>query len=323
MGTGLDGQVGFAEESVYGTPVVVSRFFEFLSESMKNDIERIESQGLRSGSRVQRSGRWTAGKASVEGDIEFELANKGFGVLLKHMFGSVITTTPGGGTLTRDHTFTPGDLTALSLTTQVGLPPVSGAVLPMTYHGCKVSEWGISAAVDEIPKLKLSLLGEFEDQAIALATPTYPALLKAMPATGITLSMAGTGLCVREVTLGCKHGLADDRWCLGTTQRKNPLEVGLREYGGEFLCEFEDLTQYNRFVNGTEAALVITMQGDVIEGALRYSLIFTCNVRVDGETPAIEGPELLTMSVPFRCINTGASDGTAITAVYRTTDVTP
>jgi hypothetical protein len=323
MGTGIDGQVGFGEETVYGTPVVVTRFFEFLNESLDNAIDRQESQGLRAGSRVQRSGRWTPGKQDVKGDIDFELANKGYGLLLKHMFGGVATTTPGGGTLTRDHTFTPADLTALSLTVQKGLPPVAAAVTPMTYHGCKVSEWEISCAVDEIPKLKVSLLGEEEDQSVGLATPSYPASVRAFPSTAISLSMAGTELCVTEVSLQGNNGLAEDRFCLGSVRRKNPLEQGMREYTGKFEAEFENLTQYNRFINGTEAALVITMLGDVIEGALRYQLVFTCNVRVDGETPKIQGPEILTASVPFKCLNTGAGDGTAITVVYRTTDVTP
>ncbi len=73
MGTGLDAQVGFAEETVFGTPVVVSRFYEFLNESLESKIDRQESQGLRSGSRVQRSGRWAPGKQDCGGDIEFEL----------------------------------------------------------------------------------------------------------------------------------------------------------------------------------------------------------------------------------------------------------
>jgi hypothetical protein len=321
MGTGLNAQIGIAEESVYGTPVVVSRFFEFTGESLENDIERIESQGLRSGARVQRSGRWAPGKQECGGDINFELANKGFGVLLKHMFGAVVTTTPGGGTLTRDHTFTPADLTALSLTVQKGVP--GDTVLPLTYHGCKVDEWEVSAKIDEIPSLKLSLLGEEEDQAIGLAAASYPASLKTFAPTAITLLMAGSEICVQEVTLSGKNSLADDRFCLGTVKRKNPLERGLREYGGSFEAEFDTLAQYNRFVNGTEAALVITMLGDIIEGVLRYQLVFTCNVRVDGETPKVEGPEIVHTTVPFKCLNTGAGDGTAITAVYRTTDVTP
>jgi hypothetical protein len=325
MGTGLDAQVGFAEETVYGTPVVVSRFYEFLNESIKTERTRYESQGLRAGARVQRSGRWASGAQAPAGDLDLELGNKGFGLLLKHMFGAVVTSTPGGGTLTRDHTFTPSSLDLLSLTMQLGIPPVTpgAAVLPFTYHGTKVAEWEIGCSTDGIPKLGLSLLSEEEDVATALAAASYASGFKVFPYTDITLSVAGAAVNVGEVTLKGNNALKDDRFMIGSLMRKNPLEVGLREYTGEFTGEFESMTAYNRFTSGAEVALVLLMAGDVIEGALRYQLQFTCNVRFDGETPVVGGPEIVEQPMQFKCLNTGASDGTAITCVYRTTDVTP
>jgi hypothetical protein len=324
VATGLDAQIGFAEETVYGTPVVVTRFFELLNEGVKTERPRQESQGLRAGARLQRSGRWVSGAQNPAGAVSFELGNKGFGMLLKHMFGGVATSTPGGGTLTRDHTFTPASLDALSMTMQIGKPPSPTALaLPFTYHGSKVAEWELKAAVDDIPSLELSMLAEEEDVATALAVASYASGFKVFPSVDVSLSVAGAAVLVTEVTLKGNNALKDDRFFIGSTMRRNPLEVGLREVSGSFEGEFESMTAYNRFVAGTEAALVITMLGDIIEGALRYTLSFTCNVRFDGETPVVGGPEIVTQPMQFKCINTGASDATAITCVYRTTDVTP
>lgn len=326
MGTGLDAQIGFVNETTYGTPVTVTRFYEFLSESVKNEIDRYESQGLRSGARVQRSGRWASGHQRTGGDVEFELGNKSYGLLLEHMFGTVATTTPTNGVLTRDHTFTPGSLDAKQLTCQIGRPPISGAVQPFTYHGCNIGSWSIEVSNDAIPKLTISLLGEEEDTATALAAASYPSGFEVYTFTQVSLDVAGSSVDVYELNLEGNNTLKDDRYPLGTVKRRKPLEVGLREYTGSFRGEFESLTQYNRFVNGTEAALVITMWGDDIEAVTptyRYELKITCNVRFDGETPSVGGPELLEMEIPFKCLNTGANDGTAITCVYRTTDTAP
>jgi hypothetical protein len=326
MSTGLDAQIGFAEETTYGTPVTVDRFYEFLSEEIKTEKGRVESQGLRSGARVQRSSRWVAGPQQAGGEVEFELANKGFGRLLKHMFGNVATSTPGGGTLTRDHTFTPASLDTLSLTMQIGRPPVTAgaAAQAFTYHGSKIAEWELECAVGAIPKLTLALLSEEEDTATALAAASYPSGLATFAPESVTLSVAGSAVTdVEAITIRGNNTLKDDRFNIGSTKRRNPLEVGLREYTGEFSGEFVDLTAYNRFINGTEVALVLLMEGATIEGSLKYHLQFTCNVRFDGETPTVGGPELVEQPLSFKCLNTGSGDGTAITAVYRTTDTTP
>ena len=42
---------------------------------------------------------------------------------------------------------------------------------------------------------------------------------------------------------------------LGSGFSKEPLEIGLRSYTGTVVTDFEDLTNYNLFVNGTEAAI--------------------------------------------------------------------
>ena len=49
--TGLAAQLGVGVESSWGTRVAASRFLEITSESLKLDIQRVESQGLRAGRR--------------------------------------------------------------------------------------------------------------------------------------------------------------------------------------------------------------------------------------------------------------------------------
>jgi hypothetical protein len=324
MKTGLSAQLGVAEEVAYGTPVAVDRFYEFESESLKLEIERLESKGLRAGTRVLRSDRWASGRKTVGGQISMELANKSFGRWLKHMFGTVVSDQPdvGGNPTVWDHTFTPGDL-PVGLTIQAGRPDLGGTVRPFTYHGCLIPSWAIACDVGEIAKLQVDVAAEDEDTSTALEVASYPASLTLLTFVQGTLQIAAASQPVRSVTLNGDSGLAADRHVLGSQLIKTPLEAGMREYGGQLDAHFDDLTAYTRFVAGTEAALVLLFRGAVISGAYNFDLQFTCNVRFDGETPQVDGPEELEQPLAFKCLDTGTGPGTAITALYRTTDTAP
>lgn len=317
--TGLAGQLMVGEEVTHGTAVTPTRGYEFVSESMKLDIARLESQGIRAGTRIRRSDRWAAGRKTVSGSIAMELANKSFGLWLKHMFGAIAITTPGGGTLTRDHTATPGDLPA-GLTVQFGRPDETGTVQPFTYEGCVVTDWELTAETGQISTLSVDLSAEDETTVTGLATASYPAGLTLLTYVGATLDIAGAEVPVKKATVKGSNGLNTDRTRLGSQLRRIPVEGTWREYSGEVEAYFASLAAYNRFVNGTEAALVLEWVGANIETTLNYGLTITANVRFDGETPTVGGPDEIMQPLPFVCRDTGSGPGTAISVVYRTTD---
>lgn len=321
-GSGISSQLGIKAESVYGTPVTVDRFYEFVNESMKMSQERVESQGLRAGLRVGRSNRWGLGTRTVGGDIEMEVATKNFGLWFAHMLGTTTPTQPdvAGNPTVWDHTATPGDLTGKMLTVQIGKPDVGGTVNPFTYHGCKVASWSLGCAVDEIAKLTVSLIGEDEETGVALASASYPSGDSLFVFTQGTLTIAGSAYDVTEATIQGDNKLKDDRFRLGATTRKEPLENEMREFTGELSSEFLSLAAYNRFVAGTEAALVLLFEGATITGIYKYTLRVTMNVRFDGETPEVSGPEVLEQPLQFKALNSGAGDSSAISILYRTTD---
>ena len=69
----------------YGDAVTVTRFLEFIDESLKLDVQRIESAALRTGTNVLRSDHWAANKKGVAGDVNWEVDQTGYGLLFKHM----------------------------------------------------------------------------------------------------------------------------------------------------------------------------------------------------------------------------------------------
>jgi hypothetical protein len=319
--SGLSAQLMTSEEVTYGTPVVCDRGFEFRDESLKLEIERIESTALRSGTRVLRSDRWAAGAKNVSGDITMDLTNKSQGRWWKHAFGGVATAQPDavGNPTVYKHTFTPGDI-PVGQTIQVGRTDVGGTTRAFTYHGCRISSWEMACAVGDIASVKFSILGEDEDTGTALASISYPASLALMTFVQGSVSIGGSAANIKAATVSGNNGLAEDRFFLGSQLRKAPLENAMREYTGSLEAEFEDLTAYNRFVNGTEAELILLFQGATISGVYKYEVKVTANVRFDGETPTVGGAEIVPQNLPFKVVDNST---TSIKLELQTTDSTP
>lgn len=151
---------------------------------------------------------------------------------------------------------------------------------------------------------------------VALATATYPGSIKPLKFNHASVTLGGSAVNVKSLTLSGSNMLDDSRRFLGNQYITEPLEMGLREYTGSLEIEFTDLTQYTRFVAGTEAALVASF----VSGT--DSVTITTNVRVDGTTPNVAGRDILTQTLPVKCI-ASSTDASAITAVLVNSDSTP
>lgn len=310
---GIDAQIGMSAESTYGTYVAPTRFYELVSETLKYNIQRIESKGIRAGRRTQH--RWKAGNRSVSGDINMELVPQDLGIILQHTLGNPVTT----GTDPYTHTFTGmGNIDNKSMTIQVGRPDEAGTIQPFSYLGCKFTEMAINCKTGEFATIKLGVYGREEVTAQSLATASYDAELEPFVFTEGTLSVAGSTVEVMSVDYVVNTGLAVDRHRVGAGggKPKKALVNGLATVSGSFTADFENLTNYNRFVNGTEASLVLAFNAGTDK-----QLTITSNVRFDGETPNVGGMELLQLQQPFVATSL-ASDAAAITAVLINSDVT-
>lgn len=319
--SGLAAQVGVGEESSYGQAASIDRFLEFVSESIVASDERVESAALAAGRRVLRTGRWGPGAKSVEGSLEVELADVGLGVLLKHAIGPADTDEIEAGEA-YEHTFTPGDLPDGGLTVEVGRPDSTGTVHAFTYSGVQVSEWSLSCSVGEIAQLSLTLNGQDEAETGSVTTAEYPDLGLFTFVHG-AVELAGEEVYVNSVTVTGNNGLATDRHRIGSRVRRKAIETAMREYTAELDADFTGLDLYNRFVSGEEATLTLTFEshrtiGDTEEP---YQLQVRANVRTDGTTPTVSGPEEVRQELPVKVIED--TSGLSLRVRYRTSDETP
>lgn len=301
-GTGIAAQVGVALETTWGTEVTTgATFIPLVSESVQRNEDHTISNAIRAGRFVLGSEQWNGGVVAVGGGLEFELDNKNVRTLFKCMFGTESTNSP--------YTYSPADLTGDSFTLQIGKPSSSGTVHPFTYAGTKVNTWEISATVGEMVKLSLDVIAKSETTSTALMTASYTSSSLPFKFTGATLTIAGSAVnTVRDMSIKGDNKLAR-RQFLGTQSTAEPFPSDMYEYTGKVTTDFESLTAYNRFVTGTEAALVMTFT----RGS--STIVITCNVKFDGMTPNVAGRDILAQELPFMCIGS-TTDASAITAVY-------
>lgn len=370
--SGLASQFGMAKESAYGVVATPTRFLPHVSESIGQEIARIESEAIIAGRQVLDSTQWAPGAITVGGDLGFELYDRGIGLLLEQMFGGAAIT----GSDPYTQTYTPGDLAGISFTGQVGVPDTSGTVRPKTAAGCKVASWEIAWAEGANATLGLTVMaralyrhrtvtdgvtttdsttvtsatGAFSDSDIgspiagtgipaattiasvesstsvtlsaaataagtgvtftigtALAAVSYPSGLVPFRFLGATVTVAGSAQKVKGGKVAGDNALEERRFG-GSPLTDEPYGAGSHnEYTGEIEVEFSSLAFVERFVRGTESALVVRF------AAGTKTLTLTMNVRYDGAPFNVDGKGLTMQALPFKCV--GTTDAAAITAV--------
>lgn len=326
---GLAAQFGMVDEATFNTPITVTRFLEFNNETLDHTINRIASSGLRVNRRVLRSSQWVPGEQNVTGDVEFEVQQQGMGLLFKHMLGSVASSQPSAGTAPTvwEHKFTVGQLDGKSFTCQIGAGDASGTQRAFTYSGCKIAKWDLSVQLDGLLLLKPTIDGASEATNTALAAATYAASTAPLSFAGATITLPNSAVGnVSKFDLTGDNGLDLARYFMsgsGSATKKEQLESGLRSYAGTVDVEFDDLSAYNLFVNGTVGQMTAFFEGANIASTYNYALEITLPaVRFDGKTPDVAGPGIITTSLPYVCLDDGAGTG-GVQMVYRTTDTAP
>lgn len=166
----------------------------------------------------------------------------------------------------------------------------------------------------------------------ATAGHTAQTVVIGAPAMGLvtfvqgTLTVAGVSVPVRDVQLKGNNALDIARYFLqGAATIKEPLEQAWRDFSGTFTADFTDLTLYGKYTASSESALVLTFTGGAIPGAggALYTTTITLNVRYDGNTANVAGPQILTQPMAFKAISANGLDSGAITVAYLTSDATP
>ena len=320
-------QAGGKVESVYGTSVVVDHFWEFNSESIKLNMGRARSTGLRSGTRTPRSDRVQPFRIGASGAFVFDVPTKGFPFWLVHMLGTVATGSVVDSNYT--HTGTEGSLLGDFFTFQLNRPfNPSGTAQAFTYEGGKVSSWELSCDLDGNLVCTLNLDFEDESTVTALASAVYPTGFNIFTWAQGAITIAAVAAEISNFKVGCDNGLnTNRRYLRGNTLKKEPVESSMRNYTWSAQMDFSSLTEYNRFrdalATNSIAQIIATFQGPVAHaGATLPSVVITIPAaEFDAADVNIGGPQELTIGISGVALSNGTNSPVTIAAT--TTDVVP
>lgn len=323
----MDHQLGVVDESVYGTPVTVTRFFEYESEGIEESYGRTESDPLRTGGfGVMRNDRFTPHFEGAAGAVQMSVMSKGFGFWLKHMLGAVATTGPAE-TVVYTHTGTLGDLLGDSFTCQVNRPfHPSGTNQPFTYEGGKIASWGLNNSVDGNLLLDLNMDFENVSTATGLATASYPTGMDNLTWAGGLISIGGTPYDVSEIGIEFDNGLKTDRRQIRQNTDKKEPTSSRREGTFSIKADFDSLANRNRAAANTRAgalaSLTAVWKGPTLLGSTLYPQLTVTipQVRFDGWKGATEGTDAIEQDLSGVIRFDGSAS--AVTLAYQSADVT-
>jgi len=319
-GAGIGASFGIKTEATFNTGVSVDHFTEMNSESLKYNKNTVVGNGLRAGGKVQRSQRRVVTTSDASGDLEIDLPTRGLGLYLAHSMGTFPSpTTVSSGVYS--YTYTLGDTSATSFTTQVGVPQYGGTVTPKTLTGCKVSSFELSVAAGEIAKGKFSIDAAGFTTSTSLATPSYPALGSVFHFAQGAITIDGSSVAnIKDFSVSVDNVLKNDRYNLGAAGIKSQQVInGFRAITGSLTAEFTDTTLLAKFLADTSAALVLTFTGSTLSSTYKATLKITIHAaKSAADTPNVDGPGVVDVGFTFTAYDNGTDE--PMTIFYQTAD---
>jgi Phage tail tube protein len=354
-GSGILSQFyGPLAESTYGVaPSLTGAHFYAIKggESLKSEKVTAQGEGLFSGALHPQAGRRVLTGWNCGGSIPMELPTRNLQQWLLPMFGSygqtLATLTEDASTGAYKSVHAPGPLQTHSFVVQKGVPSVDGTVEPFTYVGCKISEWELSVAKNEIAQLNLTILARNELAGAGNSDPlngSVPSLVSYSAPIGSVFHWAQAalytgGTCsttsglttvsapvktanVRNVSIKYTVPLDADRYEMGGQGfRAEPIDNGLRSIAVTFEIEWlSSEAMYNAYTADTPTALELTLIGPVIGSGSDASTlaILIPEMFFDGAPPTIEGPQVVTQKIEMAGLDDATNN--VIQATYWTLD---
>lgn len=320
----LDAALHVAQESTYGTAVTPTRSFEAKADSFKRAQDPLESIGFRAGMETVRSDRRRPVNMGGAASTEFDVLNKGFGMLLEAIVGTSTAPAQVAATSAYDSVHStaaaaPGD----SYTLQMVRPHTDGSTpQAFTHVGCKATGWTLSVAAGGL--LTLSIDWDFQDveTTTATATAVYPASTDVFTWDQCTVQIDAGAVDVSSFELSCDLGLnVDRRYLRGSALKREPMRAAVPTYTLSLEADYADETRYDEWVAGSIHAVTLDAShaADAIEAGYTYE--FDVNlpaVQWDGESPEVSLSDDPKQALSGRVLDNGTDAAVEIT--YRSTD---
>jgi len=246
------------------------------------------------------------GNITVSGPIQFPVDSIATGHWLRAMLGVPATT----GTDPYTHVFSLGN-TQPSLVLEKKFADTSETIKHAKYNGCKVSSWNMTIGGDGELVADLSIAGSketlsdsaYDGSASSVSLDRLQNFQAAITEGGSPLTIA------TQLDFTVDFGLDTDKYVIGGSGTLGDIPEGMLAVSGNLTALFQNDTLLNKAINSTESSLTITMtDGD-------YSLaIAFAELQYARNTPGIEGPQGILITLPFQAYYDDHGDASAVKA---------
>lgn len=311
VGHGHQLYLGYGEETTYGTAVARTNYLDVNSESIKDSHTLVESGALNSiGIDTDRVAK---GSVAFAGDIVFDAMYGGWERILRGLSGSVgyAFTTNGQATGVHRHRFTPDpDLDkffTLELFRDTNDFAGADANQAFIYKGCKVNSMTFDASLDSFVQVTTNIVAQDMARA-AKSTPTLPTENLVVFTEG-AVTLDGSSYNVESFNLTVNNGLNTSKRRVGSRTIFEPTRNAKIEVTGSITLDFESFARYDKFINGTAFAIVLTCTGAAV-GSGNEKMVFTLNkCRLTDWGAPVSGPGQIQETFSFKAYrDTGISE---------------
>lgn len=312
--SGIDGQVMYATETVYGTSVAVTRGIPHVDYQLGEKVSVIESKSIIPGKFLPMvAGR---GEKWVEASLSYELAPQGLGFWAVPLLGAVSTT--GAGPYV--HTITPGETEReKSRTVELNVPAV-GTSEKWTIAGCQVTKASMACKVSEIATMEVELFGKQATRGGAPTAFSAPADWQPFTFANLAVTMDAAGTAFDEFSIDFETGLKTGRYVFDGVGRPRQGKIAdLLKISGSLAGEYADSSYVTKYLSGATAELVATF-----DAGAAAKLVISATIQFGDTSPEVKVGDLTRTSVPFTVVRGSAeTDAQGFTMVLTNSDTTP
>ncbi|MDY7528452.1 MULTISPECIES: phage tail tube protein [unclassified Cryobacterium] len=306
--TQLDYTVGVGKESTYGAAVAPEQFFESEAK-MDLEITTVSASGLRPGKGVNRTNRNSVVRRAVMGDIDVEITDAGFALLLEAVLG---TKTSAAGV----DTFTIKTNDPMpSYTIEEVVPFLGGSgQAGQTFAGCVAESITIDVKEGAIVTAKVSWIGKQYATKGSPAAASYPAGDELFTFVGGSITLNSLAVAnVTEFSVTIKNNFDGGGFNLGAAGlRARRPELGKREITGSLNAELVNATVTDWYTSQNALPIVVnltTSRGGKLDITLPA-------VRTKGELPKSNGGQVSVQTVSFEAFDNGVA-AQPVTIAYK------
>lgn len=309
VGSGIGSQLGIAPEVTYGTYVAPTRFFEVRKPEVMKVKNTAQWDGLAAGRLVTRSdGRAVTTKAATLSLDELVVVQRDMGLLFNQIMGGTALVVQQGATAAWLQTHALVDTAGKMFTAQAGVPLIGGSVIPQSALGCKVTSAEFSCGVDELLTMKVDADARDITEAQALAAASYAAPRRPFHfgqmavTSGASVGGAVASDGVRKISLKIDRNLNTGQfYANGLGLKDQPVTNDFVAVSGTITADYKTAANWaDRFRDDTGFALVWTFTGPLIASTFFEQISFILPaVFLDGDTPSVDGPDVVGTDFPF------------------------